>query len=276
MNSGNALNEFRRKAIIAMQVGAVSTPLVTSALYVLSQWIKPCTPATSLYFMISTCRNGDTSLASNIILLISSLTSGWILFDTCSAYLFQVYQLAFLQCLFMVHYLRSLTQSIKANCRSWQVKSQRFFQSYLELQIICQFTNLVHQDATFVSFACFAGYCYIISMYVLIYYGLTIPIAQFILFVDGVLNGILGIVCCYGVFGEVSQSSQLLLDVIRIRLVANLHFDIKKDQKRALRQVRCLRPLRIKLGSVNFVDKATMFVLLDFCTCQVVTILLIK
>lgn len=64
-------------------------------------------------------------------------------------------------------------------------KPKEFCELLGELRILCDFTNILHQDTTIPSFLPLDSYCYIIAFYLLISYGSSISSVHFILFLVG-------------------------------------------------------------------------------------------
>jgi hypothetical protein len=99
-------------------------------------------------------------------------------------------------------------------------------------------------------------------------YG-TIPMAIYFLQVLTAFDGLCADMLTFKMAGDVDSISSELLEKWRV-LLGNTQQQVKLKRK----QLKSCVPLRIKLGSTNFIEICTPLVILDFCVNQIVTLLL--
>lgn len=123
------------------------------------------------------------------------------------------------------------------------------------------------------SFACNQCYTLIVCLYAAIAFGDKVPPSRLGVYVLGIVNGLCVILICYGVFGNVYEQSQKVLETIVCSLLPK-SMQNTSNIKWTRRYAKSLPVLKIRFGQVNFVARSTGFVLIDFCVSQVVSLLL--
>jgi hypothetical protein len=99
-------------------------------------------------------------------------------------------------------------------------------------------------------------------------YGI-VPFPMYILFVLLAMDGLFADVIVFKLAGDVHQQSLKLLGEWKTMLGKT-----QQQRKFIRKQLKSCNPLRIKLGSSNYIDICTPLVILDLCLDQIVTLLI--
>jgi hypothetical protein len=99
-------------------------------------------------------------------------------------------------------------------------------------------------------------------------YG-TISTAMYLIQILLAIDGLSVDMLTFRLAGDVDNKSSELLQKWRVLLI-NTKFQLKLKRK----QLKSCTPLRVKMGSSNFVDILTPLVILGFCVNQTLTILI--
>lgn len=278
--SNQRLGKFYRQVIVCVQIIGLTSTYIIPATYAVQRWIDTCYPSTFLYFLLPECSQRESQPAPDFhfhaFLLGISLLSFWLLIDFLGEFLFQVFEMTFLPTSVFQYYLHNLKTTIKSTPVS-MFRLQRLFKVYQMLQVLCQYFNVLHQDSTIIIFLAANIYTFIICLYSLITVGSGISLAHLFLFSCGFLNAFLGIVVCFGLFGQVQKASGHVLMLLLTRaLPSTKNYSTQQDRRCMKINLKSLRPLHVRIGNVNFVDALTPVVLLDFCTVQLVNLLLLS
>ncbi|CAL8129379.1 unnamed protein product [Orchesella dallaii] len=253
----------------------VATP-VLMVTYGLQRWINPCTSALFLYNLIPECvyeKSSPWVNSSLIQLAIQILVSLYLMVDMCGGFIFQVIEMMYLQSCCFKHYIKCLLISL-LRCKFKVSHLLRFRQ----LQIILRRYNLIQQDVMIVALLNMVLLIFVVSLYALIYLGSGdegISIPQLMFFSCSLLDTFLAIVVCFGAFAGVHKESLRTVAFMRETLLPSLKHNQSHQRRLATRYVMSFRVLKVNIGEVNYVEKFTPIVMLNFCFGQIVNLLLL-
>ncbi|CAL8122228.1 unnamed protein product [Orchesella dallaii] len=230
--------------------GFMGSPLLVGS-YSLQRWLNPCTSATFAMNVLQECSNpndqelhGKWSTKSSIYLALIVWVSLWLVGDLVGAFTFQVSEVAFLQTCCFVSYIKQLGKALTLQSSEPH--------------------NLL------------------LNSYVLACMGTQISIPHLILFSSALFDGICTDILCFGAFASVHSESSRLVAYMKGQLLPNLEGHSKNkpfSQKHKLKLIKKLvtsfYPIKVRIGAVNFVEKFTPIIMLNFCVAQIVNLLLI-
>ncbi|CAL8136974.1 unnamed protein product [Orchesella dallaii] len=257
--------------------GILGTPILILA-YSLQRWFNPCTSATFAYrLFLPECSAINPlqiswKFSSLLALFLTILLSIWVIIDLCGCLMFQTFELAFVQCCCLKEYLKWLHGVMKSSALGQFDLS--LVSVYRELQLLSRLYNWIQQDVIIIALTNMTVFVFIVSLYALILMGSHASVPHILFFSSVVLLGLLVIVVCFGTFaGLHTQSTKL---IVFLRKKVNL--SVWKPHKKRLieRYSWSLREIKVSIGQVNFVDKLTPVIMLNFCISQIVSLLLIE
>jgi len=131
---------------------------------------------------------------------------------------------------------------------------------YRELQILNRYYNNLQQDV-FIYVALFISLTAVIpSAYIVIAFGPMLKVPEFFLFSFAIFNGLVVILLFFTVMANVNSEAVEGIQVVRSKFLPLVLG--KRERKWVEAYWHSLRPLKVYIGSTNFVDKATPFMLL--------------
>ncbi len=149
-------------------------------------------------------------------------------------------------------------------------------QIYKQLQILVGYFNNIHQDIFAINLLNLVGLCMVIGLYAIITSWSVLTNLQFFVLSMAALRSLVGFLLCYGNFGG------LLQDSVQFIALLKKPENLDKGEMRTKNNIRLknklaqsLQPLKIKIGSVNYVEKLTPIMFIDFCFGVLVNMLLL-
>ncbi|CAL8098741.1 unnamed protein product [Orchesella dallaii] len=259
--------------------GFMAAPVIIGA-YVAQRWFTPCTSATLAWNVLDECfienpfENGFRwSFKSYIYLVVIVILSWWILSDLLAGFAFQAVEVAYLQSACLVGYVKHFKQKLQ----NIGTATPKLILEYQQLQILTIYYNFIQQDVIISLMLTLIICLTIVCSYVLIKLGSGISVSHFLFFSCALVDSLATMVICYGQFGCLHTQSTSVLTIIRSQIIPNVasakisYNDLKLMKK----YVESFYPLKVQLGSVNFVEKITPLVSLQFCVEQLVNLLII-
>ncbi|CAL8092345.1 unnamed protein product [Orchesella dallaii] len=250
------------------------TPIIVVG-YVIERWIVPCSAATSGYLLLPECDDGFAesgrrwSLQSKSALLSIALTTLWMNLDSFGCWALQLEDLTFIQSICFWNYVKVFMIRINSDNDS----SIDNYLVYRQLQILNRFYNVIQQNVLLTSTLVLVTNGCIISTYVMLSNGSNVTVLQMFQFLNGGSNCFLVILIQIGamakLYGESTRVIQNLKKSMTQREISG------RKRKWIQRYLKSLTPLRVAVGSVNFIDELTPITLLDFCVNQIVSLLLL-
>jgi len=254
--------------------GFVCSPVILSC-YVIQRWMNPCTSATFGWNLLMECFDEEfkhignkLSRKSLIYLTGCLLFTYWVALDLLGKFAFQVAEMFYLPSVCLIGYVRDRT---RWNSLPYAIRK------YRELQLLTRFYNWIQQDTVIVTMLNFSLLIIIISLYVMISLGSSISIPHLVLFSCALTDGLLTAVVCFGSCANVHSQSEKMLEFIKKKTSFEGLLSCRKQcESRIIKRcVTSMFPLNIRIGDVNFVEKLTPIVVLDFCFGLIVNLLLI-
>lgn len=284
-----ALSKTKNWIVRLPQIAGYITSVTLPVAYGLQRWLDNCSPATFAYFVLPNCDfpskdNGSPNFSLDSIVRLTFICTWtvWLLLDNIGFFCFVVFELSLLPGFCFQFYMKffrksltaSLTQSnlhgiLKVNQRPFSRKSNYIM--YREIQVLSRYYNLIQQDKIIIGILDIVLIAFIICFYALISNGSNVSIPHLFLFSSGLLNGFLGISVCFGTFGGVHGESLDTLAFLKSSIIPRV---APVEQKMLTKYVASLQPIKIRVGSVNYVDNMTPIVLLHFCFSQIVNLVM--
>ncbi|CAL8098701.1 unnamed protein product [Orchesella dallaii] len=259
--------------------GFMAAPVIATT-YLAQRWINPCTSATLAWNYLEECfdknrfENGYWSFKSYTYLVIMVLILWWILADLLVTFAFQAAEIMYLQSACLVGYVKHFKEQLKISA----VTSPKVILKYRQLQILTKYYNWIQQDAIIALMLTLVICLTVVSSYVIIKMGSHVSPTHFLFFWCALVDALAAIIVIYGEFASLHTQSRLVLTMFRSQVIPTLtaaKFSSFK-QKLIRKYVATFYPLNVQLGSVNFVDKMTPIVLLQFCVEQLANLLLLE
>ncbi|CAL8128789.1 unnamed protein product [Orchesella dallaii] len=246
--------------------------------FAVERWIIPCNSATAGYLLFPECDNGiegpanDWSLQSQLGLLSILLVTLWMNTDSFSCFGLHLVQFSFLQSICLRNYLTLFAFRLNGMSKNKNLSYNNFL-LYRQLQVLNRYYNLIQQNVLLTSMLLLVTNGLVVSAYVMLSNGRSVTFQQLFMFLNGGLNCFLIIVIQFGAMSKLYGES-----VMTIQNVGKSLAQVTLDPNRSIwirKYMRSLTPLKVSLGSVNFMDELTPINLLNFCLMQIVNLLLL-
>ncbi|CAL8128997.1 unnamed protein product [Orchesella dallaii] len=243
--------------------------------YVLERWMIPCNASTFGYLLLPECEEGfdetenDWSLQSKLVLLSIVLTTLWMNIDSFGCWALQLEEFTFVQSICFWNYVKVFMIKINSDKNS----SIDNYLVYRQLQIMNKYYNIIQQNVLLTSTLVLVTNGFVVCTYVMLSNGTNVTVLQIFMFLNGGLNCFLVILIQIGAMAKLcGESSRVILDLKKS--VGQREMSGRK-RKWIKSYLKSLTPLRVALGSTNFIDELTPINLLDFCVEQIVSLLLL-
>lgn len=246
-------------------------------------WLKPCVPHAPGFWLLQQCSKvlgnetgqnyGLAGLSSNVYWASSIGLLYWSVFKIFNNHFFVVNQLCFLIAFCLRFYLNTLFANIQRSVS--KEHSLRIAKFYRELQLLLCYFNKIHQDIFMFTLICFSGLANVIGLHAFITCRAEMNFDQFLNMGSAVLQSFACVVVGYGAFGGIYDDSTKTLKALRSVNIRH-EFDVTNIRKTFKKSVMSLQLLKVKLGSVNFIDRLTPATLVDFFVSILVNLLLLQ
>jgi len=260
------------------QICAIYTPVLIPCLAV-RFWLKPCEPYAPGFWILDECtKNNDklwnfftlTGSIATIYWLFFCLLFTWALTKLLANDFFVLYQFVFVIAACIKYYLDNILVHV-GNPRK-ELSNLEMIRVYRRLQLMMRFFNGVNQNY-FIPILLFAiGVAYVIPAFAFISLKGEMSIPQFVIMGSAIGQVVICLFGC-GIFGGIYENSSEALHAFRKK---NFLLESKKERKICSKFVQSFAPMKVMIGSVNFVDKLTPITLFDYFLGILVDLLLLK
>ncbi len=136
-----------------------------------------------------------------------------------------------------------------------------------------RFFNGVNQDY-FTSVLIFIiGVGCVVSLFAFITVKGAMSIPQFLLLGSAVVQVVICVTFGYGIFGGMYDDSLQILQAFR---TTKVNLETRNERKICAKEVNSLCPIKVMIGSVNYIDRLTPITLIDFFLGILANLLLLK
>ncbi|CAL8129001.1 unnamed protein product [Orchesella dallaii] len=262
-----------RQTMFFLLCGMISTPLIIPT-YVLQLWFLPCNSATFGYFLFPECANAHNlntkpnwAASSLFGLFLSCFMTLWLTLDSLGMYFFNALGTSLPQCFCLQTYTKLFEREIRNN-------SSKGLRTYRELQLLNCFYNCIQQDVLIVAMLLLSGAAYSIGNYALLALGRNISLPELLMFLVISLDCVLANFVYFGIMANVYTYSNEALGKVRETVV--LSATPGKMRKWSRRCLLTMKPIKVSVGSVNYIDQLTPIIFFDFCVGQTINLLLME
>ncbi len=265
--------------------GAISPPVVFTC-HIARFWFRPCKPYVPGFDFLAQCsKHVDIYYISSIFNLEGKVSSiYWTGFCLILYYLvlkpaggcfLVLFQLYFVMSSCIRYYLKNILENIKKSTSG--SRNRRYIQMYKQIQLLVCYYNQIYQDIFTTTLLVFVGLCIVIGLYALITSFEFVTPLQFLVLGAAASQAIFGMLICFGNFGGIYDDSLNILAGFRSRSnFSDFGGGGLKEFRLQKKFVNSLQPVKIKLGSVNYVNRMMPITFIDFCFDILVNMLLIK
>ncbi len=264
-----------------IQLGAVSVIFAAPA-HVLGYWMAPCLPSNFGFFLIPQCNpyrlSNETNVYFNLLTKLFVTTISAILpFTLLTAFILE-FQFSFMICYCIKNYLLYYKSVLKLLNGSYEhnlahsrytTDLQRNVLMFRNIQILLIHFNEYHAKYLVVVKIIGQALFITLGIYSFIRLSNVLPVAQFLVYGVGILDSLIGVIFCYGMKAQVFSVSGALKTQNKNSVSRNL-----LRSKWFQRYFRSCPQLKVKIGSVNFVDEFTPLSIISLSLGQLVNFLL--
>lgn len=273
-------------AIKLLQISCIASPPVIFTGLVGRFWLQPCNPYVPLFDFLDKCSQYANKYYISNMLNSSGkfsmiywtgycLLLYYLVMKPSLGCLFALGQTYFVQSCCIQYYLKTIFENV--NRRSSFSDRQRLVKLYKQIQLLVCYYNEIHQDIFTNAVLWFVGLCIVIGLYAIITSFSIIAPLQLLVLGSASSQAVIGFVLCFGNFGAIYDESQNILAGFRTRAILSQFSSTQLTEYRFENKVaKSIQPVKIKLGSVNFVDGMMPITFIDFCFGMLVNMLLIK
>ncbi len=269
------------------QLCATFTPYVLTGSHVVRCFIQRCLPYAPGFEFLGSCEELSKSdkhfhlylpqpislvywVAINLVYVVTFVKLG-------EGFFFVTIQLYFVQSCCIRYYLSTMLANMSKTSKFR--KTTTIIKLYKQLQLILRYYNQLHQDIFVIVLLHLVGLCIIIGLFAVISSWNIITNVQCLVLTASALQAIFGLMILFGNFAGIYEDSLSFIANLRLPRT-NTASTISGNEKHSLEKNRkiakSLFPLKVRIGSVNFVDRFTPITFIDFCFGIVVNMLLLK
>jgi len=245
--------------------------------YVLQRFFTPCNIVTVGYFLLPECAPGFDSVwsyQSTIVLCIYCCLIFWVFIDTFGIFAFYMTGISFVQAYSIFAYTKYFQKCLHVNLETNRHTFYKLFPVYRQLQLLNRYFNGLQQEAMIFVVLILIPMTVIFGVYTLVEMGSKISTPEFMFFFSSGFDGLVVIIVYFTVMSKVNSGAEDAKKFMRRNVTARI--SETKLRKWVRVYSKSLQPLRVCVGSVNYVDQLTPFTLLDFCVSQIVSLLLLN
>ncbi len=205
----------------------------------------------------------ELSSRSTILMVIIFALNFWVWITTSGSFMFTATHFSFVECCCFTQYIRGFkTKCQDSKSINEDLQLSHLWRIYHQIQLLVQFYNDIQQNVPTMSF------------FALIRNGVNLPIMEMALFCSVGFAGFVAIVVIFSAYGRLHQESYDLVEYLKTRFMCENIYARTGGIKLTKRFVISLRPVKVKLGQVNYVDQMTPIVMIDICFSQLANLLL--
>jgi len=247
-------------------------------MYTMQRWFSPCDSATFGYFLFPECSASlgpnqvKWGIKSKAALLLNCIITFWCNVDAFGIYVFYLVSISFV----MSHCLSMFIKLFgKKADEILHTGNRRWLHMYKELQLLNCYLNRIQQSVLLPLILYMCIVVFITAVFMLISRGDQLAFPELFLFSVSCIQTFLLIFVYFGFLARVYSYSNRTLGFLRDNVVPRMGKG-GGLQKWGRKYVYSLHPLKISLGSVNFVDQLTPINLFNFSLSQIVSLLLLE
>lgn len=195
----------------------------------------------------------------------------WAMTKLLANHFFVCYQFFFVVASCIRYYLDNLLARVGNRRKSFS--TPEMIRIYRQLQLMIRFFNGVNSDVFTSIFIFIIGVACVVSLFAFIAVKSAMSIPQFVILGSAAGQVVICMGFGYGIFGGIDDDSIQTLQAFR---TSNACLESRIEQKVCAKLVKALSPLKVMIGSVNYVDKLTPITLIDFFLGILVNLLLLK
>lgn len=275
-------------AIKCFQISAIFCSLAITVCHVTRLLVQKCLPYAPGFEFLQDCKSVNSKdqyisfylnstmstlywASINLIYFVTLLKLG-------GGCMFVLLQLYFVESCCIRFYLKNLLVNISSN-RSKQSDTSSIVRLYKQLQLILRFYNQINQDIFVIVVLQLVGLGIIIGLFALISSWSVITNLQCFVLLFVLLQSAFGLMICFGNFAGIYEDSLDFIARLRLPCFIKMSFNCRRDVRQFVKNrkvIKSLFPLKVRIGSVNYVDRFTPITFTDLCFGTVVNMLLLK
>ncbi len=271
---------FAIKAFQALAI--IGTPIICTSV-TLRHFTQKCLPYSPGFELLEQCAHiigrAQTFVLGGAIAIIYwfivCLIFFWSFLKLSGGFFFFVVQCYIVESCCIRYYLRNIWKNLlhpRTNINTLSV-----IQIYKQLQILVCYFNNIHQNIFAINLLSLVGSCMVIGLYAIITSWSVMTNIQFLVLSAAASRALVGFMLCFGNFGGIYTDSLQFIYVLKnptklVRGEMRTSNELKLQRKLA----QSIQPLKIRIGSVNYVDKLTPIRFIDFCFGILVNMLLLS
>ncbi len=261
----------------SFQACAIYTPVLVPCL-AMRFWLHPCEPYAPGFWLLDECShlekwNSFTISGSNATLYWAfiCLLFTWALSKLIANHFFVNYQFVFLIASCIRYYLDNLLVQIRNPGKRFS--TLEMIQYYKKIQLMMCFFNRVNQNYFIPVLLFLIGISYVIPSFAFLTVLSTMSIPQIFIMGSASYQVVICLFVGCGIFGGIYDDSIETLHAFR---TANIQLETSKERKLCAKLVRSLCPIKVMIGSVNYIDKLEPITMSDFFLGMLVNLLLLR
>ncbi len=262
----------------SFQICAIYTPVLIPCLTI-RFWLQPCEPYAPGFWLLDECKNQINSWSSFTLTGLSAtlywacicLLFTWALTKLLANDFFVLYQFVLVVASCIRYYLDNLFAQITDPEKRFS--TLEMIQNYKRIQLMMRCFNGVNQDY-FIPILLFAiGVAYVIPAYAFLTVKGAMSVPQLVIMGSATGQCVICLFVGCGIFGGIFENSSEILSTFRTTIV---QLGTRRERKVCEKFVRSLCPIKVMIGTVNYLDKLTPITFFDYFLGILVDLLLLK
>ncbi len=260
------------------QVCAIYSPVLMQCVAI-RFWLQPCVISAPGFVLLKECSQDHANLwngytvsgaVASVYWTCVCLLLTWSITILISNQFFVTYQFFFIMASCLRFYIKNLLAHAQNGSKPF--RSLDLIKIYRELELMTRLFNRINQNGFISNIIFLLGVSFVISLFAFITIKDAMPILQFVIMASALVQTYICLLVGYGIFGGLYDDSSQTLKAFKS---PNFNLGTRNERKVVTKLIYSLQPLKVMIGSVNFVDKLTPVTLIDFCIQQLVSILLL-
>ncbi len=264
--------------IRTFQVFSITTPGLLPS-HCIRLWLQPCVPHSPGFWLLEECSEilGKqtfyfTGTPSVLYWTLICALVYWSIIKILAYHILITYQIYFLLAFCFRFYMSTLLSNVQRPINKQQCSRVVMF--YRELQLLICFYNKINQDGFILSLLFLIGTGNVMGLLAFIICRDEMNFLQFLVMGSAVFQSFPCLLFGYGALGRIYADSTSALDAFRSISIHGT--DAKRTRKIFQKSVKSFQPLKVKLGSVNFIVQLTPATFQNFFNDILVNLLLLK
>lgn len=281
-----SLSKTETQILYILQTSAITTAPLAITSFCIWIWYNPCLPFSLGKTLLVECSESykiagtfspELSLNSKVLMLFICKVNFMVWINTCGEYMFTLVQFSFVQCCCFTRFGRGFKMKCQNSVRSKQANNLQLssmLQMYNQIHIIVQYYNNIQQNLPIIFYLAFSIFAFVLSTFALVKNGTNTAPIEINLFGSAAMDGCYALVVIFGTFGRLHMETSNIVKYLQIRFMSENKNIRGYNLKLNKRLMLSLTPVKVQFGSVNFIDRMTPIVALDFCFVQLANLLL--